>query len=246
MSGTSEAINDGSAKRTLGLIGGMSWESTAIYYRLLNEGVRMRCGGLQSAPLLVFSPDFAPIAARQAANDWTALELQLGAAGRQLAQSGAEAILVCSNTMHCLYEQIQAAAGLPVLHIADATGEALRRAACNRPALLGTRFTMEGTFYSTRLKSRFGIDTVVPDAASRAVIHRIIYEELCQGIVRDDSRRQYQQIIGALKDAGADSVILGCTEITMLIAPQDSVLPVFDTTDIHANAGVSWMLNCLP
>jgi len=228
--------------RTLGLLGGMSWESTAIYYRALNEGIRERCGGLHSAPLLLSSPDFAPIAAHQAADEWSALERQLGEAGRHLALAGAGALLICSNTMHRLHEGIEAASGVPVLHIADATGEALQQAACRRPALLATRFTMEGTFYSGWLRTRFGIETVIPDKASRDLVHRIIYDELCQGIVRDESRRQYQQVIEKLVEAGADSVILGCTEVTMLISQADTALPVFDTTAIHVAAGISWMM----
>ncbi|MGI4857455.1 MAG: aspartate/glutamate racemase family protein [Janthinobacterium lividum] len=242
MSDMQQKIAGNQSKRSLGLLGGMSWESTAIYYRLLNEGVRKRCGGLHSAPLLLFSPDFSPIAAHQAAHEWSVLERQLGDAGRHLAHMGATALLICSNTMHCLYDGIEAASGLPVLHIADATGEVLQQSACHRPALLATRFTMEGTFYGARLKARFGMDPMVPDAASRDLIHRIIYEELCQGIVRDESRLQLQRIIETLRVAGADSVILGCTEITMLIGQVDTVLPVFDTTAIHAAAGVSWIL----
>jgi aspartate racemase len=227
--------------RSLGLLGGMSWESTAIYYRLLNEGMRARRGGLHSAPLLLSSPDFAPIAAHQAAHEWPALEQKLIEAGCHLAQAGAEALLICSNTMHCLHAGIEAGTGLPVLHIADATGEALRREDRRHPALLATRFTMEGTFYSERLTSRYGIVPLIPDAESRELVHRIIYEELCQGIIRDESRRQCQRVIETLKMRGADSVILGCTEVTMLIGQADTDLPVFDTTAIHAAAGISWL-----
>lgn len=246
MSTPQQNIAEKPLDRTLGLLGGMSWESTAIYYRLLNEGIRQRYGGLHSASLLLSSPDFAPIAALQVAEDWSALEQQLGDAGRHLASAGAGALMICSNTMHRLHAGIQAASGLPVLHIADATGEALRAAGCHRPVLLATRFTMEGTFYSERLSSLFGIETIVPDSASRDVVHRIIYEELCQGIVRNESRRQYQDVIERLADNGADSVILGCTEVTMLIGQADTALPVFDTTAIHVAAGIAWMTSSGP
>ncbi|WP_347558017.1 aspartate/glutamate racemase family protein [Robbsia sp. KACC 23696] len=228
--------------RTLGLLGGMSWESTAIYYRLLNEGMRQRRGGLHSAPLLLSSPDFAPIAAHQTADEWPVLAQQLGDAGAHLARAGAGALLLCSNTMHRLHAEIENRSGLPVLHIADATGEALQQQACRRPALLATRFTMEGAFYRDRLQSRFGIAPLVPDAESRELVHRIIYDELCQGIVRDESRLRYRQVIETLRMQGADSVILGCTEVTMLIGKADTVLPVFDTTALHVDAGIAWLM----
>ncbi|GFE97869.1 MULTISPECIES: aspartate/glutamate racemase family protein [unclassified Gluconobacter] len=226
----------------LGLLGGMSWESTAIYYRLMNEGVRARKGGLHSAPLLLWSPNFALIADRQREDDWSALAEQLGRAGQHLKRSGAEALLICSNTMHCLHETIEQAAGIPALHIADGTGEVLQRAGCKHPMLLATRFTMEREFYTKRLRDLFGITARIPDEDARIGIHRIIYEELCQGIIRDESRAYYRDVIKQMKAEGADSVILGCTEITMLITQDDTDLPVFDTTAIHAEAGVSWIL----
>ena len=229
--------------RTLGLLGGMSWESTAVYYRLLNEGVKARLGdGLRSAPLLLWSADFGPVAARQAAGEWAALGEELGGAGRRLAAAGAGALLICSNTMHRLHAEVERAAGVPALHIADATGAALRAAGCRRPALLGTRFTMEGAFYRDRLRERFDIAAMVPDEAGRAVVHRVIYEELCRGVVRPGSRQEYMAVIDTLRKEGADSVILGCTEITLLIGPDDTDLPVFDTTALHAEAGVAWMV----
>ena len=229
--------------RTLGLLGGMSWESTAVYYRLLNEGVKARLGdGLRSAPLLLWSADFGPVAARQAAGEWAALGEELGGAGRRLAAAGAGALLICTNTMHRLHAEVERAAGVPALHIADATGAALRAAGCRRPALLGTRFTMEGAFYRDRLRERFDIVAMVPDESGRAAVHRVIYEELCRGVVRPDSRRGYMAVIDTLRKEGADSVILGCTEITLLIGPNDTDLPVFDTTALHAEAGVAWMV----
>ncbi|NHN84535.1 amino acid racemase [Acetobacter musti] len=229
--------------RVLGLLGGMSWESTAIYYRLLNEGVRARMGGLHAASLLIWSPDFAPIAELQRDGDWPALARQLSLAGQHLKQPGAGALMICSNTMHCLHEAIGQAAGIPVIHIADATGDALQRAGCKNPLLLATRFTMEREFYAERLHSRFGIVAMIPDEDARRGIHRIIYEELCRGIIRDESRRYYRDVIRKMQAEGADSVILGCTEITMLITQDDTALPLFDTTAIHAGAGVSWILD---
>jgi aspartate racemase len=228
--------------RCLGLLGGMSWESTAIYYRLLNEGVRARLGGLHSAPLLLWQTDFASIAERQASGDWKGLGEQLGDAGRRLVQAGAEALMICTNTMHLLCAEIEQAAGASVLHIADATGQALRKKNCRRPALLGTRFTMEGDFYTGRLRDKFGIEAMTPGEAARATVHRIIYEELCRGEVREESRVQYRDIIETMRGDGADSVILGCTEIAMLIGASDTELPVFDTTAIHAEAGAAWIV----
>lgn len=225
--------------RRLGLLGGMSWESTLLYYRLLNEGVRDRRGGLSSAPLLLWSVDFAPVAERQAAGDWDALGRELGDAGRRLAGAGAEALLLCTNTMHRVHAEVEAAAGVPVLHIADALGAALRRAGRRRPALLGTRFTMEGAFYRERLAARHGVEALAPDAAGRDAVHEAIYAELCRGVVRPETRRA---CLGAVERiAGADALILGCTELTLLIGPDDAALPVFDTTALHAAMGVDFM-----
>lgn len=228
--------------RTLGLLGGMSWESTLVYYRLLNEGVRDRCGGLHSAPLLLWSAEFASIAAKQAAGEWDALGRELGEAGRRLAGAGAKALLICTNTMHRVHDAIEADAGVPVLHIADATGAAIQQAGLRRPALLATRFTMEGAFYHQRLAERWGFDAVIPDESDRTVVHDIIYDELCRGQIRPESRRAYLDIVDRLRTAGADSVILGCTEITLLIGQADIDLPVFDTTALHAEAGIAFCL----
>jgi len=228
--------------RVLGLLGGMSWESTAVYYRLLNEGVKARLGGLHSAPLLVWSFDFAGIAERQAAGDWDGLGRELGEAGQRLASAGAEALLICTNTMHRLHAEVEAASGLPAIHIADATGEALRRQGCRRPVLLGTRFTMEGDFYRGRLAERHGVEALIPDEAGRSVVHDIIYDELCRGVVKEASKSAYLDLIERLRGQGADSVILGCTEITLLLGQADLDLPVFDTTLIHAEAGVNFAL----
>ncbi|HZH26730.1 MAG TPA: aspartate/glutamate racemase family protein [Azospirillaceae bacterium] len=228
--------------RTLGLIGGMSWESTAIYYRHLNEIARDRLGGLHSARLLLWSFDFDEVAARQHAGDWTGAAALLADAARRLEGAGAEALVICTNTMHMLAEEVQAAAAVPILHIADATAAAIRRTGSRRPALLATRFTMEQPFYRERLRTRHGLDVLVPDEADRVEVHRIIYDELCRGTVRPEAKAAYLRVVDRLRTAGADGVILGCTEITMLIGQDDTDLPVFDTTRIHAEAAMDFAL----
>lgn len=228
--------------KTLGLLGGMSWESTAVYYRLINQGVAARGGGLHSAPLLLHSLDFAHVAAAQAAGDWPGLGAQLGEAAAGLVRAGAGAVLIATNTMHRVADAVQAAAGVPLLHIGDATGAALRAAGVRRAGLLGTRFTMEdATVLRGHLAQHHGIDTLVPDAAARAEVHRVIYEELCRGRIEPASRRAYTGTIDALKRDGAEAVILGCTEIGLLIGAADSALPVFDTTHLHAAMAVDWI-----
>ena len=227
--------------RTLGLLGGMSWESTLTYYRLINQGVAARMGGLHSAPLLLHSVDFAPVAAQQAAGDWAAAGAGLVAAAAGLRLAGAQALVLATNTMHKLADRIEFESGLPLLHIADATGAALRAAGVQRALLLGTRFTMEDdTIVRGRLQARFGLDITVPAAADRALMHRVIYEELCRGQVLDTSRGAVIEIIAG--QHGAEAVILGCTEIGLLIDAASSPLPVFDTTALHAAAAVDWIL----
>ena len=228
--------------RTLGLLGGMSWESTAIYYRLINQGGAARGGGLHSAPLLLHSLDFAGVAAAQAAGDWAGLGVQLGTAAAGLVRAGAGAVMIGTNTMHRLAAEVQAAAGVPLLHIGDATGAALRAAGVKRAGLLGTRFTMEdASVLRGHLGERHGIETVVPGEAARAEVHRVIYEELCRGRIESTSRAAYAGIIRDLKRDGAEAVILGCTEIGLLIGAADSALPVFDTTHLHAAMAVDWI-----
>ena len=228
--------------RTLGLLGGMSWESTALYYRHLNELARDRLGGLHSAKLLLWSFDFADVAARQHAGDWAGAAQLLVDAARRLEQGGAAAIVLCTNTMHKLADDVQTAVSIPLLHIADATAVAVRAAGCRRPALLATGFTMEQDFYIGRLRDRHGLEAMVPDAAGRALVHRVIYDELCLGVVRPDSKAAYLQEIARLRRAGADSVILGCTEVTMLIGQDDLEVPVFDSTRLHAEAAMAFAL----
>ncbi|MCV3208033.1 aspartate/glutamate racemase family protein [Mesorhizobium sp. YC-39] len=229
--------------KTLGLIGGMSWESTAIYYRLLNEIVRERLGGLHSARLLLWSFDFAEIAERQHAGDWQGAGVLLIDVARKLESAGAEGLLICTNTMHKLADAVQAAVSIPLIHIADATAVAVRGAGVNRPALLATRFTMEQEFYKGRLTDTYGLQPVVPDQAGRDMVHRVIYEELCQGVVTGESKAAYiDEIARMRRDEKIDGVIMGCTEITMLIGQQDFDIPVFDTTRIHAEAAVGFAL----
>lgn len=227
--------------RRIGIIGGMSWESTQLYYRLINERVRAVQGGLSSAPLLIHSVDFAPVAAMQAAGDWDGLTAMMVGAARDLKAAGAGALAIATNTMHKMADEVVAATGLPLIHIADMTAATIRAAGLSRVALLATRFTMEQDFYCARL-SAGGLDILTPDEADRAEVHRIIYEELCRGEAKDASRDSYRRVIAGLRAAGAQGVILGCTEITMLIGPQDTDLPLFDTTAIHAAAIADWAM----
>lgn len=229
--------------KTLGILGGMSWESTTVYYQLLNRGVAQRLGGLHSAALLMHSVDFAPIAELQKAGDWAEAGRRLGRAAAGLKAAGAQGLVLATNTMHKVAEVIEGEGGLPLLHIADATGAALRAAGVRRAAFLGTRFSMEDrSIVCARIEQRHGVPTVVPDAADRELMHRVIYEELCRGVVRDSSRDAVVALIERQRAAGADAVVLGCTEITLLIDPACSPLPVFDSTGLHAAAAVQWML----
>lgn len=227
---------------TLGLIGGMSWASSTEYYRLLNTLAQARLGGHHNARSLMLTVDFAGIEALQRAGDWRTLGAQMASAAEQLQRGGAGAIVLCTNTMHKLADEIIAAVDIPLLHIADATAAAVSKQKLSRVALLGTRFTMEQDFYRARLFDRYGIEVLIPDDAERADIHRIIYDELCHHDFRASSRQRYQQIIERLADRGAQGVILGCTEIPLLISPQDSVLPTFDTTRLHVEYALEWAL----
>jgi aspartate racemase len=227
--------------KTLGLIGGMSWESTMPYYRIVNERVRERLGGLHSAKLVLHSVDFAEIEALQRADDWDAAGAILADAARGLRAAGAEAIVVCTNTMHLVAPAIEAAVDVPLLHIADATAARIRAAGLDTVALLGTRFTMERDFYRARIEAA-GIAVLTPDAADRETVHRVIYEELCLGRIREESRAAYRAIIAGLVARGAQGAILGCTEIGLLIGESDAPVPLFDTARIHAEAAADWAL----
>ncbi|NUK02427.1 aspartate/glutamate racemase family protein [Streptomyces lunaelactis] len=223
--------------RTIGLIGGMSWESSAEYYRLLNELVRERLGGLHSAKCVLHSVDFAEIEELQAAGDWERAGEILAEAARGLQAAGADLLLICTNTMHKVAGQVEAAVSVPLLHLADATADAVLARGIRRVGLLGTAFTMEQDFYRDRLAGH-GLEVLTPDAEGRALVHRVIYEELCLGVVREESRAAYQDVIGKLVAAGAEGVVLGCTEIELLIGEKDSPVPVFPTTRLHAQAAV--------
>jgi len=227
--------------KRIGIIGGMSWESSAEYYRLINEGIRKRLGGLHSAEMLMLSVDFEPIERLQHAGEWESLGERLATAARDLERGGAEGLLLATNTMHKVAEAIEAAVEIPLLHIADATGERLRSDGIGRVGLLGTAFTMEEPFYRRRLEERFGLEVLVPEAVQRERVHRVIYDELCLGITREDSREAYRSIIAELARRGAQAVILGCTEIGLLIRQEDMSVPLYDTTRIHAEAAVAWM-----
>lgn len=224
----------GAIVKTIGLIGGMSWESTVPYYRLINETVRAQLGGLHSAKIVLYSVDFDEVEQLQRSANWDAAGDLVAAAARSLAAAGADFLLLCTNTMHKVAPAIEAATAIPLLHIADSTAAQIRRAGFARVGLLGTRFTMEQAFYRERLAQQHGIEVLVPDAADREIVHRVIYDELCLGQVREASRTQYRRIIASLVGQGAQAVILGCTEIPMLVDASDSAVPVFDTTRIHA------------
>ncbi|MCC2970707.1 aspartate/glutamate racemase family protein [Massilia sp. IC2-476] len=227
--------------KTIGLIGGMSWESTVPYYRSINETVRELRGGLHSAKLVLVSVDFDEVERLQRTGDWDRAGLLLADCARRLESAGADFIVLCTNTMHKVAPAIDAAAGIPLFHIADPTAEAIRAQGLRRIGLLGTRFTMEQDFYRARLQQH-GLEVLVPGEAGRALVHRVIYDELCQGKVLDASRDAYRAVIQELVDAGAEAVILGCTEIALLIGPADSPVPVFDTTALHARKAAEFAL----
>ncbi|PPU38153.1 aspartate/glutamate racemase family protein [Xanthomonas arboricola] len=221
--------------KTIGLIGGMSWESTLPYYRIINQRVRHACGGLHSAKVLLYSANFHEIERLQRAGDWDRAGQAMAAAARALHAGGADFLVLCTNTMHCVADAITSATPLPLLHIADATADALIAAGVTRAGLLGTRFTMEQPFYRERLAAR-GLQVLVPPAEARAQLHRVIYDELCQGIIRPKSRGYFRQVMADLGQHGAQAIILGCTEISLLVDSSDAQLPLFDTTALHAEA----------
>lgn len=228
--------------KTIGLIGGMSWESTVPYYRQINEAVKQRLGGLHSARLVLYSVDFHEIERLQHAGDWDAAGAMLAAAARSVQAAGADFLVLCTNTMHKVAPQIEAAVSIPLCHIADPTADDIRSAGHATVGLLGTRFTMEQAFYRDRLEQRHGLRVLTPDAADRDAVHRIIYEELCLGVVSDASRAEYRRVMADLVARGAQAIILGCTEISLLVGSQDSAVPLFDTTAIHARAAAELAL----
>nr|WP_308937195.1 aspartate/glutamate racemase family protein [Duganella vulcania] len=224
------------------MIGGMSWESTVPYYRQVNETVKEHLGGLHSAKVVLYSVDFHEVERLQHAGDWDAAGALLADAARALRAAGADFLVLCTNTMHKVAPAIEAAVDIPLFHIADPTAAAIKQAGHSKVGLLGTRFTMEQAFYKDRLRERHGLDVIVPGQHDRDIVHRIIYEELCLGRIVDASRAEYRRIIAGLVEQGAQAIILGCTEISLLVAPQDADVPLFDTTAIHARTAAEWAL----
>jgi aspartate racemase len=239
--GPAPAAGQRPRQRVIGMLGGMSWESTAEYYRLANELVRDRLGGLHSARVVLASVDFAEIEALQVAGEWDRAGEILAAEAARLEAAGAELLMLCTNTMHKVADRVQAAVSIPLLHLADTTAAAVRAAGLTEVGLLATAFTMEQDFYRDRLAGH-GLRVLVPDAADRAEVHRIIYDELCRGVIREESRQTYREVIERLVTAGAQGVILGCTEIELLIGQADSPVPVFPTTRLHVEAAVDTAL----
>ncbi|CQJ65376.1 resistance protein [Yersinia intermedia] len=230
--------------KILGLIGGMSWESTIPYYRMINQQVKEQLGGLHSAKIILYSVDFHEIEQLQAKGDWETAAQLLSDAAVSLKNAGADVIVVCTNTMHKVADDIEAASGLSLLHIADATAAQIKQQGINKIGLLGTRYTMEQDFYRGRLTEKHGIEVITPDSIDRESVNRIIYEELCLGVISETSRQEYRRIMGKLEQQGVQGIIFGCTEITLLVNAQDASVPVFDTTAIHACAAAEYALTC--
>jgi aspartate racemase len=228
--------------KTIGLIGGMSWESSAVYYQLINKRANELMGGFTSCKSLMYTVDFSEIERLQHEGNWKMLDHMMAEAATSLYKGGAEVIALCTNTMHLCSEAIKEAVPIPFLHIAEATGEAIISKAIRKVGLLGTKFTMEKQFYSDILRQQFGIETIVPDKTDRDEVHRIIYEELVHGIIKVESRTMYVDVIKKLEESGAEGVILGCTEIPLLISDKDVDIPTFDTTKIHAEKAVEWAM----
>jgi aspartate racemase len=229
--------------KTIGLIGGMSWESSVDYYRIINEETRNILGGSHSSKCLMYSFDFHEIEELQNKNSWEELTEEMVLQADNLKKAGADFIVICTNTMHIMAPDIEKRTGLKVLHIADVTGEEIKRKSIGKVALLGTKFTMEGTFYKKVLKDKHDIDVVIPNDEDREVIHNIIYNELVRGIIKDDSRQKYIKIIDKLVDKGAEGVVLGCTEIPLLIKQKDVSISIFKTTEIHSKAAVRYAID---
>jgi len=229
--------------KTIGLIGGMSWESTVPYYRLVKETIKERLGGLHSATVILYSVDFHEIERLQHSGDWDAAGTLLADAARSLEAAGADFLVLCTNTMHKVAPAIEEAVRIPLFHSADPTAEDIKRAGFSRVGLLGTRFTMEQAFYKDRLRERHGLDVLVPHQDDRDIVHRVIYDELCLGTIKSESRTEYRRIIAGLVARGAQAVILGCTEISLLVGQQDSAVPLFDTTGLHARKAAEFALS---
>lgn len=229
--------------KVIGLIGGMSWESTVPYYRQVNETIKKRLGGLHSAKIVLYSVDFHEVERLQHGGDWIAAGGLLAKAAQALELAGADFLVLCTNTMHKVAPAIEAAVRIPLLHIADPTAQEIKKAGLSTVGLLGTRFTMEQGFYKDRLRERHGLAVLVPKREDREIIHRVIYEELCLGKVVDPSRSEYRRVMADLVEQGAEAIILGCTEISLLVGQQDSAVPLFDTTGIHARKAAEWSIS---
>jgi aspartate racemase len=227
--------------KTIGLLGGMSWESTASYYKAINECVKNKLGGLHSAQIAMFSVNFEPIEKLQRDSDWDGAAIVLSEAAKKIEAAGADFLLICANTMHKVAPQIEQAITIPILHIADATAEVLVKNSIKTVGLLGTAFTMDQDFYKGRLQEKYGLDVIVPNASDRKIVHSVIYNELCVGKIESDSKTEFLRIIGELSQNGAEAVILGCTEIIMLVKQSDTIVTLYDTTKIHAGRAVEEM-----
>ena len=228
--------------KKIGMIGGMSWESSIEYYRIVNQTVREKLGGLHSAKSIMYSVEFAEIEVLQHQGRWDELASIMIEAARSLEKGGADFVIICTNTMHKLYDEVQANIKIPMLNIADATAEKIKTEGIDKIALLGTRFTMEEDFYKGRLVDKYGLEVIIPSLEQMEIVHRVIYDELCAGIIKPDSKQKYAEIIQRLVAKGAGGVILGCTEIGLLVKPENSSVPLFDTTEIHAKAAVEYAL----
>ena len=228
--------------KTIGLIGGMSWESTAEYYRIINQTVKERLGGHHSARLVMYSVDFEEIEDLQHRDRWGELTRLMIEAARRVERGGADLLLICTNTMHKMADEVEESIGIPLLHIADATAEAIKAEGLTRVGLLGTKFTMEQDFYKGRLEDIYGIEVLIPGEEDREAVHAIIYDELCHGIVDRSSKEMFNRVIGDLVSGGAQCIVLGCTEIPLLVKKEDAAVPIFDTAEIHAKAAVDYAL----
>ena len=228
--------------KTIGLLGGMSWESTGLYYRLINEGIHQQLGGFHSARIAMVSVDFHEMESLMACGDWQRVGERLAADAGLVEAAGADFLLLCTNTMHKVADIVQAAISIPMLNLADATADTITSAGKQTVGLLGTRFTMEEDFYRGRLMEKHGLNVLIPTDEDMEIVHRVIFQELCKGRVRDDSRREYLRIIDSLQARGAEGVILGCTEICMLVGQADTSVPLYNTTEIHAEAAVRMAL----
>jgi aspartate racemase len=228
--------------KTIGLLGGMSWESTASYYKALNEGIKAKLGGLNSAKICLYSVNFDEIEQLQHQGKWADTAVILADAAQSVERAGADFLMICTNTMHKVVSDIEANISIPILHIADATAQRLVQDGVSKVGLLGTQFTMEQDFYKGRLSDKFGIEVIVPNKDDREVIHKVIYDELCRGIIKADSQEKYLKVIAHLHEQGAQAVILGCTEIALLVNQESTCIPLYDTTEIHAQQGVEFAL----